>query len=223
MKLRHEIKHELRLGDLYALRSRLPLLLRPDPHGDCGRYQIRSLYFDNLYDKALLEKINGTDHRTKFRLRYYNGDTSYIVLERKSRHGTLSEKKQEEVSIEEAGLLSEGRISDLLSTDKPLLRELLSRMSMEGLRPKTIVDYTREAFIFPQGNARVTLDTAIHTGMYCTDFLDPDCVTVPAGGPAAVLEVKWDEFLPSGICDIIRIPGIRAASFSKYEISRIYG
>ena len=59
MKLRHEIKHELRLGDLYALRSRLPLLLRPDPHGDCGRYQIRSLYFDNLYDKALLEKING--------------------------------------------------------------------------------------------------------------------------------------------------------------------
>lgn len=33
-----------------------------------------------------------------------------------------------------------------------LLVQLYSKMRGEGLRPKTIVDYTREPFIYPAGN-----------------------------------------------------------------------
>ena len=38
-------------------------------------------------------------------------------------------------------------------------------MKSNGLRPKTIVDYTRDAFVFPAGNVRVTLDYNIRTGL----------------------------------------------------------
>ena len=42
-------------------------------------------YFDNVYDKAIREKIDGVNKREKFRIRYYDGDTSYIQLEKKSK------------------------------------------------------------------------------------------------------------------------------------------
>ena len=50
------------------------------------------------------------------------------------------------------------------------------------LRPRTIVDYTREAFVFGPGDVRITLDYGIRTGLAATDLLAPDCVTVPVPG-----------------------------------------
>ena len=43
-------------------------------------YLIRSLYFDNLYEKVLKEKLSGTAIRDKFRIRYYDFDTAFISL-----------------------------------------------------------------------------------------------------------------------------------------------
>ena len=96
-------------------------------------------------------------------------------------------------------------------------------MKSQGLRPKTIVDYAREPFVFSAGNVRVTLDYDIRTGLYCTDFLNPDCITIPAGNAPIILEVKWDEFLPSVIRDIVQLESRRTAAFSKYAVCRIYG
>ena len=92
----------------------------------------------------------------------------------------------------------------------------------QGLRPKTIVDYTREPFVFTAGNVRVTLDYNIRTGLRCTDFLNPDCVTIPAGNAPIILEVKWDEYLPDIIKDIVQLPSCRSGAFSKYATCRIY-
>ena len=69
---RHEWKHEISRSDLISIRQRLRAIAEPDPHTVDGRYLIRSLYFDNLYDKALREKIDGVNRREKFRIRYYN-------------------------------------------------------------------------------------------------------------------------------------------------------
>ena len=63
MKFRHEWKHEIGYSDLLILRSRLRAVMKPDPNVNDGHYWVRSLYFDNLQDKALLEKINGVNHR----------------------------------------------------------------------------------------------------------------------------------------------------------------
>lgn len=223
LSLRHEQKHLINYSSMLALRARLSAVMHQDPHAVNGSYYIRSLYFDDLYDRALREKTDGTDPREKFRIRYYNLDPSLLLLEKKRKIRDLTEKTQEVLTEEEARLLSLGDPVPLLQTEKPLLRELVSKMQYRGLRPKTIVDYIREPFILEPGHVRVTLDHHIRTGMYATDLLDPDCAMLPAGDQTAVLEVKWDAFLPSIVRDLVRIEGTRTTAFSKYEAARIYG
>ena len=223
MEFRHEWKHEIGYADLLALRSRLAAVMDRDVHSRHGRYQIRSLYFDNLADKALREKIDGVNRREKFRVRYYNGDTSFILLEKKCKVNGLCGKLQAELTPEEVRAIAGGDSTPLTDSAAPLVRELAFKMNTQGLRPRTIVDYTREPFVCGPGNVRVTLDYDIRTGMTGTDFLDPDCVTIPAGDAPAILEVKWDAFLPSVIRDIVQVPGTRTSAFSKYAACRIYG
>ena len=223
VQYRHEWKHELNPLDLISLRMRLQAVMEPDPNAVDGKYFIRSLYFDNLTDKALREKIDGVNRREKFRIRYYNGDTSLIHLEKKSRQNGLGAKFSAPLTKEQAQAVVDNDIDWMLSSEYSLIQEFYSKIRGQGLRPKVIVDYTREPYIYVPGNVRVTLDYDIRTGMRCTDFLDPDCVTVPAGDAPILLEVKWDEFLPDIIRDIVQIPGRHVTSFSKYAQARIYG
>lgn len=223
MQYRHEWKHEISYGDLLVLRQRLSAVLQRDVHAVDGKYFIRSLYFDNLSDKALREKIDGVNIREKFRIRYYNNDPSLIHLEKKCKHNDLCLKSSTTLTKEQAQAIVDGEYEWLLNSKDPLIQELYSKIQGEGLRPKTIVDYTREPFVFAPGNVRVTMDYDIRTGMQCTDFLNPECVTVPAGSSPIILEVKWDEFLPDIVRDAIQLKGCRAGAFSKYAACRIYG
>ncbi len=220
---RHEWKHEIRYVDLLAIRQRLRAVAESDPHAVNGKYFIRSLYFDNLDDKALREKVDGVNLREKFRIRYYNRDPSVIHLEKKSKRSGLGTKYSALLSAEEAQELVDGKLDWMMDSGRPLVQELYCKMRYQGLRPKTIVDYTREPFIYRPGNVRVTFDYDIRTGLNCTDFLDPDCVTIPAGDAPILLEVKWDAYLPSIIRDAVQTPGRRETAFSKYAQCRIYG
>ena len=220
---RHEWKHELNYLDLLTIRQRLRAVMEPDPHAVDGKYLIRSLYFDNPEDKALREKIDGVNLREKFRIRYYNGDPSLIHLEKKSRRNGLGTKYSSSLSREEAQAIVGGDLDWMMDSGKPLVQELYCKMRSQRLQPKTIVDYTREPFIYRPGNVRVTFDYDIRTGMNCTDFLNPNCITVPAGDAPILLEVKWDEFLPEIIRASVQTPGRRVTAFSKYAQCRIYG
>lgn len=216
---RHEQKIEISFGDLLALRAKLRAVMKPDSHATDGRYAIRSLYFDNDRDKALREKLDGVNYREKFRLRYYNGDVNFIRLEKKSKINGLCRKESVLLTPRQVEALLAGELDD---TD-PLTREFLGKMRSQRLAPKTLVDYTREAFVYGPGNVRVTLDYNIRTGLNGTDFLSPDCIMVPAGDAPAILEVKWDEYLPDIIQDLIQMPHRRVGAFSKYAACRIYG
>ena len=223
MKYRHEWKHEIKYADYLTLRTRLSAVMKRDSHAIGGTYKIRSLYFDNLYDKALLEKIDGVNIREKFRLRYYNGDNSFIVLEKKGKVNSLCCKDSCRISKDQAQSIVDGNLGWMPSSGKPLCLELYSKMLSQGLKPKTIVDYTREPFIFGPGNVRVTMDFNIRTGVFHTDFLSPETLTLPAGESPIILEVKWDDYLPDIIKDAVSIPGCHVCAFSKYEQCRIYG
>ena len=223
MDFRHEWKHEINLSDMIVIRQRLRAVANPDPHAVDGSYFIRSLYFDNLSDKALREKIDGVNCREKFRIRYYDHDPSLIHLEKKSKWNGLGNKQSAVLTAQEAQAIVDGELDWMLDSGRPLVQELYSKMQTQGLRPKTIVDYTREPFVYGPGNVRVTLDYDIRTGLNCTDFLNPDCVTIPAGNAPIILEVKWDEYLPSVIRDTVQLNGRRTSAFSKYAICRIYG
>ena len=220
---RHEWKHEISFADLLCIRQRLRAVAETDPHAVDGKYRVRSLYFDTPGDRALREKIDGADPREKFRIRCYNGDTSVIRLEKKARRGGLGAKFSAEVSAAETRKLIAGDLDWMLASGRPLVQELYCRMRYQGLRPKTIVDYTREPFLYRPGNVRVTFDYDIRTGLSCTDFLNPDCVTIPAGDAPILLEVKWDAYLPSVIRDAVQTGNLRATAFSKYAQCRIYG
>ncbi len=85
-RFRHERKHYITPADHAALCQRLAPVMERDPHaGPDGTYTVHSLYFDDWRDTALREKIDGLPRREKFRIRYYNGDLSFIRLEKKSK------------------------------------------------------------------------------------------------------------------------------------------
>jgi len=223
MKYRHEWKHEINYSDFLTLRMRLGAVMQRDRHAVNNKYEIRSLYFDTPTDKALREKLDGINRREKFRIRYYNGDTSFISLEKKSKINGLCSKDSCTITEGEARLLLQGNLQWMLESDRPLCAELYTQMKTQRLEPKTIVDYTREPFVYPAGNVRVTIDYNIRTGGFRTDFLNPETLTMPAGEAPILLEVKWDEYLPTIIKDAVSIPSRHASAFSKYAQCRIYG
>lgn len=223
MDFRHEWKHEINLSDMLAIRQRLKIIAKPDVHAIDGKYKIRSLYFDDPTDKALREKKHGVNRREKFRIRYYNDDTSLIQLEKKSKINGLGNKKKAVLTAEQSQSIVDGNFLWMADSDDPLIQEFYQKIIVQGLRPKTIVDYTREPFVYAPGNVRITLDYNIRTGLNCTDFLNPDCITIPAGDAPIILEVKWDAFLPSVIRDAVQLNHRRASAFSKYAACRIYG
>ena len=224
MEFRHELKYTLNFLDYMEIRQRLRAVFPADEHtNEKGEYFIRSLYFDNPEDKALREKLDGVNKREKFRLRYYNFDVSQIQLEKKSKINGLCNKRQSTVSKEQVQSLLDGKLDWMSQSGDELLTELYSKINSQQLRPKTIVDYTREPFVFAPGNVRITLDRGIRTGLNSTDFLNPGVPTVSAGEPVIILEVKFDEFLPQLVRDVVQLNSRRASAFSKYGVCRIYG
>jgi len=221
---RNELKHVIDAGDKASICANLRAVAQPDEHaGPSGRYKIRSLYFDNVYDAALMEKIDGVNEREKFRIRYYNDDPSLIHLEKKVKRAGLGYKMTADLTAEEAQKIVDGDLDWMAASGRALVIELYSKMKAQGLKPKTIVDYMRTPFVYAPGNVRVTIDEDIRTGLSCTDFLNPDCVMIPAGEPVILLEVKWDKYLPSVIQRAVQVRNRRAGAFSKYQACRIYG
>ena len=221
MKFRHEYKHQINLADIYGLRTRLSAIVKHDSNCDAdGTYFVKSLYFDNYMDKALREKIDGVNRREKFRIRYYGTDTSFIRLEKKSKINGLCNKVTCRITAEECQKIIDGDIKFMKDSEHELMRELYSKMKYQLLRPKCIVAYTRECFVYPPGNVRVTLDMNICGSNNVKEFLNPDLPFLQTYHEA-ILEVKWDEYLPQIIRDLVQVKSRRSAAFSKYAAIRI--
>jgi len=222
LQFRHEAKHEINAFDIPILRQRLRAVMKPDRYAIDGQYEVRSLYFDDLADRALREKLDGAAVREKFRIRLYNHDPSAIFLERKYKCGHHGHKTSVALTPWQAQAVAEGNLGWMSQSEDEMILAFYTRILTGGLKAQVIVDYTREPFVFAPGNVRVTLDYNIRTGMTCTDFLNPACVTLPIRPSPCILEVKWDSYLPAVIRGAIQLDGRRGAAFSKYAASRMY-
>ena len=223
-KYRHEIKVGISLFEFLEMKSKLDVLLELDSHckGD-GMYAIRSLYFDNVYDKALIEKNRGVNRREKFRLRYYDDDTRFIKLEKKQKVNGLCLKTSSPISKKEVETLLSGNYEQLESSKDELMQELLFKMKTQGLRPKNIVKYDRRAYICEAGNVRITFDMNLRAGINPQDFMDSNAdLEVSSLNQPIILEIKYDEFIPSFIERIVKAKQRRVQSFSKYAQCRTY-
>ncbi len=225
-KYRHELKYQVGAADHLALRQRLGPIMQRDPHtGPNGLYTIRSVYFDNYRDKALHEKLDGVQLREKFRIRYYNDDLSFITLEKKIKHNDLCMKVDAPITQDEFRRIIQEPGAWMLEHPDPLVRELYCKMQFQQLRPRVLVSYVREPYIYAPGNVRVTFDSCIRTSLFESRFADgalPDISATDTPGDM-ILEVKFDDFLPEIIRTLLQSGGLRQQAFSKYGACRRFG
>ena len=224
VKPRHEIKVFITLSDYISIKNRLKTFATLDKNAsDNGIYHIRSLYFDNFNDKALMEKISGFNNREKFRIRFYNHNHSFIRLEKKSKSNGLCYKSSAKLTKEECEKILNGDIEFLKDSNKDVLKEFYCKLKYQCLKPKTIVDYTREAYIFNAGNVRITFDSNIQSGLYSTNIFDPNLPTLGlVNDNPIILEIKYDNFLPDIIRDLVQTNTRRQTAVSKYAACRLF-
>jgi hypothetical protein len=204
----------------HRLRVVLRGLLRPDPHGEEGRYAVRSLYFDDPEDSSVSTKLAGLGARHKWRLRIYGRSDQHIRLERKSRRGRWIRKDAVLVDRATADCLCAGARAQ--PADEPLLQSFLVEQTARRLRPVVVVDYVREAWLHPGQSLRVTLDQRLSRyawhGRLQRDWLDPLLPLQPVLGQT-ILEVKSTGGLPVWVSRLLPARALSEA-LSKYVLCR---
>jgi len=216
---RHELKYVCSDQQLKVLEARLSPLLVLDPHQQ-GRpfYEIRSMYFDDFHRSCLWENASGVDNRRKYRIRIYDHAPSPMHFEIKERRRGMTHKRYCPLTPQQYGQILDGRLAFTPNMPAPL-KELYLAMETRLFRPVMLVQYQRTAYVSPLGNVRITFDRNI-CGCSCLDtFLSeqiPCTPVLPTG--VHLLEVKYDEFLPSFLRDILDLKVLFQTSFSKYYL-----
>ena len=222
--LRQERKFFMTIENMVALSARLDPIMIQDSHNGALGYRIRSLYFDTIYEKDYNEKLDGLELRRKIRLRIYDPEADYAMLEMKQKEGSNQKKRSLRLSRDDAIMISEGRYDSLLKYEDPFAQECYGLMHMQCYRPKTIVEYQRKAYIAKENKIRITFDNNIRATetqleLFCTNLnmypvLDPfNCV----------LEVKYNGFMLSYIKNLVNAANRSEVSVSKYCLARSAG
>ena len=222
-RFRHENKYLLSPWQAAVLQVKVGGVLMPDPHArkNGGTYHVRSLYFDDLHDTCLKDNMSGADPRSKFRIRYYNRNLDYIVLEKKTKNRGMGVKTACALTLEECARLITGRFLDP-QPDMPKEKQaLLTELRVRALIPRIVVDYWRTPFVYPAGNVRVTFDRDLAASDELTRFLAGDYALLPVMPDGqSLMEVKWDELLPLHIKELVQPETLTWTAFSKYTMCR---
>ena len=223
-KYRHELKYVVSAAQIPILKSRIVNLMRMDPHaGKNGIYNIRSLYFDDYYNRCFYENENGTDPREKYRIRICNHSANRITLECKRKEHGKTLKKSCPLTREQTERIINGDPPPLIEAQHALLRKFLLEMQTHRLHPVVIVEYERIPFIHKNGNVRITFDTQISSSSNVNDFFSdtiPRRPIMPAG--QHLMEVKFDEYLPDVIYHSLNLSQLQQTTYSKYYLCRKY-
>jgi hypothetical protein len=221
-RLRHELKYHLDFMQYQSLRKKLGLVLKPDPHaGPDGRYHIRSLYFDDFRNSALLQKLAGVARRKKYRIRIYNCSDELIKFERKTKLDQYVMKECVRLSREEADKIIAGDVKFLADSENRLLKAFYLECRRNLLRPVVMVDYHREAYIHPVGNVRITFDIGLHTSLGAVALFDRDSLTMGVDEEHnIILEIKFDDVLPQHILGLFPSTIRPQSAIGKYVICR---
>jgi hypothetical protein len=220
--LRQELKYAINYAEYAYLRSTLATLIKPDDHVDAnGEYHVRSLYFDNAADDAFYEKEAGEFERQKYRIRIYNHSAENIRLELKEKFGHSTAKTIRIIDLDTYRRILSNQLLFTDVKDDPFLRAFYLRTRVEQLRPKVIVDYIREPFMWQAGNVRITFDKQLQTVVNSIDIFEKNQVCISAKGYGnLILEIKYDDFLPKFILSRLKLNNHQLLSNSKYTICR---
>lgn len=213
--MRHELKYECSSIELEQIKQLLNKMMISDPHQGSNGYNIRSIYYDTYDDRYLFETTSGVNNRNKYRLRVYNHEFEYMHLEKKSSINNMKSKIDNLISIDDyKSLLYEMNICSIAD-------EMYIINKTEKLQPKVIVEYDRYALIDETGNVRITFDKNIRCSSQIDRFFEEDLLEIPIlPNDKHILEIKYDNILPSYISSIINVFNLERISFSKYALCR---
>ena len=147
MKFRHEQKYLINYSDYTVIKTRLDKLLEKDENtNEENFYHIRSLYFDDIFNKAYHEKYMGVMNRSKFRIRIYNGSDDVINLERKLKSDRYIYKQSAPLTKDQFYSILDNDYSFLFRSEKELHQVFYYECTTHLMRPRVIVDYEREPY-----------------------------------------------------------------------------
>lgn len=219
LRFRHELKFIISEEEKEILIRRLRAVLPRDSHADNGGYMIRSLYFDDCFERAYEEKLDGVESRRKYRIRVYDCSDEVIKLECKRKEGQYINKISASLSRAEAEAVLEGRYDFLFCRDEQVCRDFYIECVNNGMRPKVIVDYDRVPFVFPYGDVRITFDSGIRAGLLGSDLFDRGLPVEHVIEPGKlIMEVKFTEYLPELIRNLLSVAGSEYTAYSKYTM-----
>ena len=217
MAFRHELKFLISESEEKALQERWKPIISYDKHAGPTGYTIRSLYFDDYYEAALYDKLAGVNERQKYRIRIYDGRDDVIRLERKEKVGQYINKTGASLTLRELESLFCGNTSEFLSRSEKLCQDFYLEIVTNGLHPVVLVDYERVPFVFPYGDVRVTFDEHVRAGAWAGDLFDMDTPAYEALPPGVcILEVKFTEYLPDVVRDLLPTADAARVAASKY-------
>lgn len=223
---RDEYKYPLTNGQILIEESKIKVIASKDEYvGERGYYNIRSLYFDDYENRCYMENENGVDEREKFRIRIYNHSVQRIALELKEKRRGRTSKQSCMITETQCRKLMNGEIPTDINASQKVLHKLAYLMAVRLMRPKIIVDYDRVPYTYRtnDANVRITFDRNIISVSDVETFFDEKVFgrgVMPAGW--ALMEVKFDNFLPDEIYSLLQLDRVEASTFSKYYLCRKY-
>ena len=223
MNKRHELKYFISNFEYQVISKKLSKILSHDKNSQNNQYEVTSLYFDNVYNKAYQDKLNGEAIRHKFRVRYYNNNTNFLKLEKKSKVHQMTIKQSVLLTPKELKQIYNNDFGFLLLKSSPLYTQFYQQLQHGLLKPKVIVRYQREAFVHRAGRLRITFDKQVQTANNDINIFTDNLKFIDAiDSELIVMEIKFNEALPSFISGIIECGHSRQVAASKYVFARKY-
>ena len=219
---RFEKKYILNNLQVEQLKHRLSPFMKLDPIlSGKSFYSIRSLYFDDYNDTCLKQVINGISERYKYRIRFYNDNTDYIVLEKKYKINNMTKKTSAQITKEVVDGILKGNF--IISNDNnKLLNEFYLMIKTRGFRPVVIIDYDRVPYVYDAGCVRVTFDYNLSCSFDFDNLFSEklSCIPLMEDGKT-ILEVKYNDFIPDYIRFSLQLNELYRTSYSKYSNGRL--
>ena len=222
-RYRFEYKYLLTKCQKELLKVKIGDLLGIDKNAvEHGGYNIRSIYLDNYKNTSLNQVINGISDREKYRIRFYNCDSSYIALEKKKKTNNMTIKTSCKITKEQLENIINNK-ELVISTENPeLLNELYLKMKTQRYKPVCIIEYDRIPYIHNAGNVRITLDYNISVSYDFQNAFSENLAVLPImNRDKALLEVKFNDFIPDFIRWRLQLNTLSRTSYSKYAKGRL--
>ena len=211
---RIEYKFLITTDEYIKLRFQLEQTLALDEYSnqESRAYSITSVYFDDLLDSHMFQKSDGLEFHQKYRIRQYANGVKR--LEFKTKVGNLTSKQSFWLTDElEQAILTQDFDQLYLHKEEELIENLIVRMKCDYLQPTLVIDYEREAYVFPSGNIRITFDKSLRARRVDQD---PQMMRLLFEPKYMMLEVKYTGLLPTFLKTLLFTKNFQQVAYSKY-------